>query len=212
MSCNNTVSNSNANAAELVLRSTDGHERIVVFDASKDKLADILAFDSVIDFFCAESAQQVIDHLVEINGNAVNDSNKSLFLTCLLSNGFSVTVDLESVDEDTEDQSDAAAATTEEAPADSPIPLEGFVLVRTSGGLQETRVVIKIGETTIKDAIYNDNVRARSGMTDAQLSNCTVALNGVAVADNLLAVKTLQNGDVLMLNVKGAHDKGAVIR
>jgi hypothetical protein len=211
MSCNNTVSNS-ANAAELVLRSTDGHERIVVFDASKDKLADILAFDSVIEFFCAENAQQVIDHLVEVNGNAVNDSNKSIFLTCLLSNGFSVTVDLESIDEDTEDQNAAAENCAEDTPAAAPSPLEGFVLVRTSGGLQETRVVIKIGETTIKDAIYNDNVRARSGMTDAQLSNCTVALNGVAVTDNLLAVKTLQNGDVLMLNVKGAHDKGAVIR
>lgn len=210
MSCNNTVSNS-ANAAELVLRSTDGHERIVVFDASKDKLADILAFDSVIEFFCAENAQQVIDHLIEVNGNSVNDSNKAIFLTCLLSNGFSVTVDLESIDEDPEDQN-AAENCAEDTPAAAPSPLEGFVLVRTSGGLQETRVVIKIGETTIKEAIYNDNVRARSGMTDAQLSNCTVALNGVAVADNLLAVKTLQNGDVLMLNVKGAHDKGAVIR
>lgn len=158
-------------------------------------LEQLINHDSVQEFFGAEPAE-IKESLIEIDGAAVSDAVKPYIISAALRDGMTVTFDLES------EESDAPEATAENASED------GVVTVYTSGGLQTSIVQIKVGVTTVRDAVYNDTVRARSGMTDTQLSNCVVTLNDEELTPALVNAKTLASGDIITLTARSASTKG----
>lgn len=157
-------------------------------------LEQLINHDSVQEFFGAEPAD-IKESLTEIDGAAVSDAVKPYIISAALRDGMTVTFDLES------EESDAPAAA--EAASE-----DGVVTVYTSGGLQTSIVQIKVGVTTVRDAVYNDTVRARSGMTDTQLSNCVVTLNEEELTPAMVNSKTLSSGDVITLTARSASTKG----
>jgi hypothetical protein len=71
--------------------------------------------------------------------------------------------------------------------------------------------ILKLGKemrTAIRDVIHNDRVRARSGMSDAQLSACTVFVNNEEIPPTTFNTRKVNNGEQLVLSVRAVHTKG----
>lgn len=154
-------------------------------------LAQICEHETVMAFF-DEDADTIKENLLEMNGGDVSAFRGSL-LTAQPSDGDSLLFDLDGEVEENNSGEDGE---------------DGVVVVATSGGLQTTNVDIVCGRTTVHDAIYCDVVRARSGMTDAQLSNCTILLNEEEISDEVSRTRTLRNGDTITLSARAASSKG----
>lgn len=180
---------------EVIIKSTNA-TRNFSFD-NGTTLEQLIAHDSVQEFFGAEPSE-IQESLVEIDGAAIAEAVKPYIISAALRDGMELTFDLES--EENDEHNDETAQSNE---------TEGIVTVYTSGGLQNTIVNISVGVTTVREAIYNNNVRARSGMTDAQLSNCVVTLNDEELTSAMVNTKTLASGDVITLTARSASTKGA---
>lgn len=159
-------------------------------------LEELTRHDSVQEFFGAEPAE-IQESLTEIDGAAISDAVKPYIISAALRDGMTLDFDLESEESDEAEEHNDASNTE-----------DGVVTVYTSGGLQNTIVQIKVGVTTAREAIYCDTVRARSGMTDTQLSNCVVTLNDEELTPALVNTKTLASGDVITLTARSASTKG----
>ena len=84
----------------------------------------------------------------------------------------------------------------------------GVCSVLIGGGLQSVNLEIELGRTTVQDVIHNDRVRARSGMTDAQLSSCSVFINNVEITANAIPQRLVNNNETIVLSPRAAHTKG----
>lgn len=157
-------------------------------------LVDVFGMDAVQGFL-GQDADSICEAVEEINGTAVPDAFRSTLLNAAITEDMVVAVDIDvAAEEDEGDQDEVGAP--------------GVVTVYTSGGLQATNIEITCGVTSLRDAIYNDCVRSRSGMSDAQLSNCDIMVNdGVVLADALDHV-VCNNGDRIVLSIRTCHSKG----
>lgn len=161
-------------------------------------IADVCAHQTVCEFF-DEDADTIKDNLIEMNEGDVSRFRATV-LTARPNDGDVLLFDLDGqVSNDGED---------EDAEGGEP----GIVVVATSGGLQTTNVAIICGRTTVHDAIYRDEVRARSGMSDAQLSNCNIILNDETISESASHDRTLRNGDTITLSARAASSKGMLRR
>lgn len=161
-------------------------------------IAEVCAHQTVCEFF-DEDADTIKDNLIEMNEGDVSRFRATV-LTARPNDGDVLLFDLDGqVSNDGED---------EDAEGGEP----GIVVVATSGGLQTTNVAIICGRTTVHDAIYRDEVRARSGMSDAQLSNCNIILNDETISESASHDRTLRNGDTITLSARAASSKGMLRR
>lgn len=154
---------------------------------------DLINNEAILEFFGAE-ASDILDSLEKVNDMVITDGARSIIANSALQEGMVLEFDLES--EEAEPAVSNAAAT------------QGVVTVHTSGGLQSSIVPITVGVSTVHDAIYNDIVRARSGMTDTQLSNCVITLNEDDITSAAASSKVLASGDVITLTARSASTKG----
>lgn len=182
----------------ITLISSNGISRTFAA-ADDDTLRDILSHQDVVDFFDAEDGDEVIENLSGMNDAMVAEGQRGMIVRSVPDDGDVFEIDLDSDQEAAEEGTDAADA-------DTAVP--GIVTVITGGGMQSTNIPIIVGRTTVREAIYSDTVRARSGMSDAQLSNCTVTINQNTVNPSVLDSRTLSAGDVIALNPRTASTKG----
>ena len=84
----------------------------------------------------------------------------------------------------------------------------GVVIVSIAGGLQTARINITNGTTTLRDVIFNDTVRARSGMSDAQLSEATIQYKGTCYSGQQLSNVHVNDADIIELAPRVAATKG----
>lgn len=176
---------------EITINGTNGSSmQFAVEDNST--IADVCAHQTVCEFFDSD-ADTIKDNLIELNECDISRSRDTV-LTARPNDGDVLLFDLDGqVSDDDED-------------AEGGEP--GIVVVATSGGLQTTNVAIICGRTTVHDAIYRDEVRARSGMSDAQLSNCNIILNDEPISESASYDRTLKNGDTITLSARAASSKG----
>lgn len=165
-------------------------------------IRDVCADPAVLAFFGVEQASQVADAIDELNGNEITDGIRSLILDSAVQDDMTVSVDLEA-DEETE-----AAEDTQNGEAAPQNGGYGVCSVLIGGGLQSVNLEIELGRTTVQDVIHNDRVRARSGMTDAQLSSCSVFINNVEITANAIPQRLVNNNETIVLSPRAAHTKG----
>jgi hypothetical protein len=165
-------------------------------------IRDVCADPAVLAFFGVEQASQVADAIDELNGNEITDGIRSLILDSAVQDDMTVSVDLEA---DEEPEADEDTQNGEAAPQNGGY---GVCSVLIGGGLQSVNLEIELGRTTVQDVIHNDRVRARSGMTDAQLSSCSVFINNVEITANAIPQRLVNNNETIVLSPRAAHTKG----
>lgn len=176
---------------EIIINACNGASR--TFAAEDDAtLREILAHDDVLAFFEADY-DDIAANLEAFNGVGIQDGIRDMILNSQPETDTEVDIDLEGTDD-------------EEAENSAEEGTPGRVTVNTSGGLQSTVIDIVNGVTTVREAVYNDAVRARSGMNDTQLSSCVIVLNGDTV-NNPESVR-LHDNDTIVLNPRAASTKG----
>lgn len=166
-------------------------------------IRDVCADPAVLAFFGVEQASQVAEAIDELNGNEITDGIRSLILDSAVQDDMTVSVDLEANGEDDDD--DDAEQNGTAAPQNGGY---GVCSVLIGGGLQSVNLEIELGRTTVQDVIHNDRVRARSGMTDAQLSSCSVFINNVEITANAIPQRLVNNNETIVLSPRAAHTKG----
>jgi putative ubiquitin-RnfH superfamily antitoxin RatB of RatAB toxin-antitoxin module len=162
------------------------------FVAAEDEtLRSVLEHEDVLNFFDAE-AETIRSHFDTYNGTDMsNEAVASALLNAVVNDGDVIEIDLAGSEEAGEDN-DAQG---------------GTCVVATSGGMQETEVTITEG-MTVRDAVYSEAVRTRSGMTDAQLSASNFTINGETIAAANLGSRQVRNGDRIVLSPHAACTKG----
>lgn len=194
---------------EITINALYNNSRIFNADNEVVTIADLCAHASVVEWFEAEPAD-IKDSLMSVHSDIINapsitDSNFETIINLPLMDGMTLNFDMEA-----KEVQEEATDETENNPENA-IPTrgeEGIVTVYTSGGLQSTIVHITVGVTTVHEAIFNDTVRARSGMTDTQLSSCNINLNEVQVQPGELSTRVLASGDTITLHPRSASTKG----
>lgn len=166
-------------------------------------IRDVCADPAVLAFFGVEQASQVAEAIDELNGNEITDGIRNLILDSAVQEEMTVSVNLEADGEDDDD--DGAGQNGEAAPQNGGY---GICSVLIGGGLQSVNLEIELGRTTVQDVIHNDRVRARSGMTDAQLSSCSVFINNVEITANAIPQRLVNNNETIVLSPRAAHTKG----
>lgn len=161
-------------------------------------LVDVFGMDAVQDFL-GQDVDNICEAVEEINGTAVPDAFRSMLLNAAITENMVVAVDIDVTPEE-----DEGAQNEVESEVGAP----GVATVYTSGGLQATNIEITCGVTSLRDAIYNDCVRSRSGMSDAQLSNCDIMVNDSVVSADSLDIVKCNNGDRIVLSIRTCHSKG----
>ena len=181
-------------------------KRAVAFDdlnaeGRPTTIKDICAYPAVCMFFDT-TAETIEGSLVEVNGNEVTEGIRGMMLTSVLEDETTLVFDLDCVDnKDGEGAQDNGAAEAEQ-------PATGICTVWLSGGMQSVNLEIVPGQTTLSDVIHNDRVRARAGMSDAQLTACTVYVNDEEVPAAAIATRTVRHGDKINLSARPVHQKG----
>lgn len=166
-------------------------------------IRDVCADPAVLAFFGVEQASQVAEAIDELNGNEITDGIRNLILDSAVQEEMTVSVNLEANGED--DDADDAEQNGEAAPQNGGY---GVCSVLIGGGLQSVNLEIELGRTTVQDVIHNDRVRARSGMTDAQLSSCSVFINNIEITANAIPQRLVNNNETIVLSPRAAHTKG----
>lgn len=158
-------------------------------------LTDLCHNDAVTSLFDLDG-DEIESEVTALNETDIPDAFRKQMFAAEIEDGATVTVDLDFVNKP-ETQGNGAT-----------VGAAGTVTVCTSGGLNSCTVTITNGQTTIRQAIFNDTVRQSSGQTDAQLSSCSVMLNEVAVDPSVFDTRTVSDGDVIQLTVLAPHTKG----
>lgn len=164
--------------------------------------------DGVQEFFDTYDTEELKAALEKLNGEQIPSFLRSTILGALVEDGATYHFGLESADEDEYEESDTPPVAPVVPEEDRDIPRRGMVMVETSAGLQSTNVAIDVGVTTVHEAIYNDAVRARSGMTDAQLSSCVIMMGEDEVSQEEAHERVLNSGELISLNIRVASKGG----
>lgn len=161
-------------------------------------IKDVCAYPAVCDFFDSD-AKTIEGALIEVNGSEVSDGIRGIILNSAVEDNedlvFSIEVDEEAEDDDVKD-------------TDGSQDGAGICTVYLAGGLQSVNLDITVGRTTLNDVVHNDTVRARSGMSDAQLTSCTVFVNNEEVPPAAVAQRLVRDGDQITLSARPVHQKG----
>ena len=160
-------------------------------------IKDVCAYEAVCDFFDCD-VEGIAESLIEVNGNEVSDGIRNIMLNSAVENDEDLVFD---IDDDKEEATDAAQNEGAQTGA-------GICTVYLSGGLQTVNLDITVGQTTLNDVVHNDVVRARSGMSDAQLTSCTVFVNNEEVPAAAVAQRLVRDGDQITLSARPVHQKG----
>ena len=162
---------------------------------------DVCSDPAVLAFFNVEQADAVAEAIDELNGNEITDGIRSIILDSAVQDDMTISIDLEA-DAEPEDGAD------QQDGANNAQTGVGVCSVLIGGGLQSVNLEIELGRTTVQDVIHNDRVRARSGMTDAQLSSCSVFINNVEITANAIPQRLVNNNETIVLSPRAAHTKG----
>lgn len=211
---------------EIIINAANNTSRTVLADeinaeGKATTLADVLRMEDVLVFFGvdptnADEADAVINHVIAIDDTELPGAFRAAVLGSAAANNQVVDIDLdgrveenEVDDEESDEEEDEEEGADEDTGSDrGEIGSQGTVTVFTSGGLQATNIQIVVGTTSVRSAIFNDSVRARSGMTDTMLSNCDVLVNDEPVCATRLGDVKCWNGDSIVLSIRTAHSKG----
>ena len=198
-------------------------KNVTIYDANINALnlevlngtivADLCESDEVQEFFDIYDAEELKAAFEKLNGEQIPSFLRSTILGALVEPGATYHFGLESAEEkhyyeDEDEESDTPPVAPVVPEEDRDIPRRGMVMVETSAGLQSTNVAIDVGVTTVHEAIYNDAVRARSGMTDAQLSSCVIMMGEDEVSQEEAHERVLNSGELISLNIRVASKGG----
>ena len=195
--------------ATITINLFDSNDNMTAFSANAgETFADVLGHQDVQDWFEAspdyEPGDDITDSIVEINDADVegNDAVIDMLLRAAVQDGDSITFDFEAAtantDADLNDAINGAGASG----------AEGVVIVSISGGLQTARINITNGVSTIREVLFNDTVRARSGMSDAQLREASVLYKGQLISYNMMDSVRVNDADIIELAPRVAATKG----
>lgn len=187
----------------------DANENLTTFVANPgETFEQILNHEDVQAWFNesdADADADITDCISDINGADVegNEDVINLLLRASAQDGDNITFTFTANTED--EDLDSVLNRSGNAAASG---AEGVVIVSIAGGLQTARINITNGVTTVREAIYNDTVRARSGMTDSQLDGATVMYQGRLLSNNDMASIRLNDADIIELAPRVAATKG----
>ena len=188
----------------------DANENLTNFIANEgETFRDVLNHEDVQEWFDAadkEYGDDILDYITEIDGADVSDNEAviNIMLRATVQDGSSISFDFIADTEDDEELDDAINREGGAAASGA----SGVVIVSINGGLQTARIDIINGTTTLRDVIFNDTVRARSGMSDAQLREATIMYKGqVKVGCELDSVR-VNDADIIDLSPRVASTKG----
>lgn len=189
----------------------DTTDTLTTFVANEgETFNDILNHEDVQEWFNnsdADCDDEIFDCISTINGADVegNDAVIDIMLRATAQDGDEISFTFTADNEENEDLDDAI---NREGNGATAAGASGVVIVSIAGGLQTARINITNGTTTLRDVIFNDTVRARSGMTDAQLSEATVQLHGTCYSGNQLSSVYVNDADIVELAPRVAATKG----
>ena len=193
--------------ATITINLFDSNDNMTAFSANAgETFADVLGHQDVQDWFEAspdyEAGDSITDCIVEINDADVegNDAVIDMLLRAAVQDGDSITFDFEAPTANTDANLDNAINGTSGA--------EGVVIVSISGDLQTARINITNGVSTIREVLFNDTVRARSGMSDAQLREASVLYKGQLISYNMMDSVRVNDADIIELAPRVAATKG----
>jgi hypothetical protein len=196
--------------ATITINFFDSNDNMTSFSALQgETFAQVLGHDDVQAWFEAspdyEAGDNILDSIVEINDADVegNAAVIEMLLRAAVQDGDSITFDFvaatAAADEGLDNAINGGAAASGS---------EGVVIVSISGGLQTARINITNGVATIRDVIFNDTVRARSGMSDTQLREATVMYKGQLISYNQMDSVRVNDADIIELAPRVAATKG----
>lgn len=188
----------------------DNTDALTTFVAEQgETFADILNHDDVQEWFDSSDADpdmDITEYISTINGADVegNDAVIDVMLRATAQDGDEISFTFEIDNEENEDLDDVLNRENGAAASGA----SGVVIVSIAGGLQTARINITNGTTTLRDVIFNDTVRARSGMSDAQLNEATIQYHGVCYSGNQLSGVRVNDADIVELAPRVAATKG----
>lgn len=195
--------------ATITINLFDCNDNMTAFSAnSGETFADVLGHQDVLDWFEAspdyEAGDEITDSIVEINDADVegNEAVIDMLLRAAVQDGDSITFDFEAATAAADEDLDNAINGGNASGA------EGVVIVSISGGLQTARINITNGVSTIREVLFNDTVRARSGMSDAQLREASVLYKGQLISYNMMDSVRVNDADIIELAPRVAATKG----
>lgn len=193
--------------ATLTINFFDANDNTVTFAAqSGETFAQVLEHNDVKAWFESsneyEPGDDIKEYIIDINGADVagNADVIELLLRAQVQDDDCISFDF-TVDSDDEEL-DNAVNGGEASGA------EGVVIVSIAGGLQTARINVTNNVTTIRSVIFNDAVRARSGMSDAQLREATVIYKGRLLSNNDMDSIRVADADIIELSPRVAATKG----
>ncbi len=194
--------------ATITINLFDSNDNATAFAAQQgETFEQILQHEDVQNWFESspdyEDGDDITDYIVDINGADVegNDDVIALLLRATVQDDDCITFSFEAARA-------AREAANLDAAANGDGSAEGVAIVSISGGLQTARVNITNGVTTVRQAILTDAVRARSGMSDAQLRDATVIYKGRLLSSNDMDSIRLEDADIIELSPRVAATKG----
>ena len=153
----------------------------------------------------ADPDDDIKDYISEINGVDVEDNEtlRDMLLRSTPTDGNTIEFSF-MVDED-EDEDEDGADEGSQTNGGTATGARGVVIVELGGGLQTARIDITNGATTVREAVFNETVRRRSGMNDEMLNACTIRVIGGGSAGNYISGSELDNtrvtdGQVIEVN------------
>ena len=194
--------------ATLTINFFDANDNTVTFAAeSGETFAQVLQHGDVQAWFESsneyESGDDIKDYIIDINGADVagNEDVIDLLLRAQVQDDDCISFDF-TVDSDDEELDNAVNGNGEASGA------EGVVIVSIAGGLQTARINVTNNVTTVRGVIFSDAVRARSGMSDAQLREATVIYKGRLLSSNDMDSIRVNDADIIELSPRVAATKG----
>ena len=188
----------------------DANENLTNFIANEgETFRDVLNHEDVQEWFDAadkEYGDDILDYITEIDGADVSDNEAviNIMLRATVQDGSSISFDFIADTEDDEELDDAINREGGAAASGA----SGVVIVSINGGLQTARIDIINGTSTLRDVIFNDTVRARSGMSDAQLREATIMYKGQVKGGCELDSVRVNDADIIDLSPRVASTKG----
>ena len=195
----------------ISIRFYDANDTLTTFIANEgETFEQILGHDDVQEWFDnsdADCDDEIVNCISSINGADVegNDTVIEIMLRATAQNDDEISFNFV-VDNDENEDFDATI--NREGNGATAAGASGVVIVSIAGGLQTARINITNGTTTLRDVIFNDTVRARSGMSDAQLSEATIQYKGTCYSGQQLSNVHVNDADIIELAPRVAATKG----
>ena len=194
--------------ATLTINFFDANDNTVTFAAqSGETFAQVLEHNDVKAWFESsneyEPGDDIKEYIIDINGADVagNADVIELLLRAQVQDDDCISFDftVESGDAELDQAVNGNGAAS---------GAEGVVIVSIAGGLQTARINVTNNVTTVRNVIFSDAVRARSGMSDAQLREATVIYKGRLLSSNDMDSIRVNDADIIELSPRVAATKG----